>query len=212
MPKAVIKVLRVFLVGHLLPVTLFGFTIFMASAVVTACSPTRGSTLRDGAPSAAQANLKSNPPAAAAPVQNDLEKKLSGIWQCSEQKNATVPCFGQSLAFSDMLDKMSENTIMSLDSSDDKCHVEIDYPLVVETEKSGEVTLNLGTATLGSLIKDPSNADACEHNLSDSDIPNVSRHQLLSHSDDWKQITLDGVTYSRPDPSKTSKAETWPSP
>jgi hypothetical protein len=218
MSKAVIKIVRVLLVGHLLPVTLFTLTIFMASAVVTACSPSRGSTLKDSSPAEAQTSLKTVPPAAAAVTspQSDLQKNLSGTWECATPKDAADPCFGQNLIFNASLDKMSENTFISLNDSDensgDKCHVEIDYSLSVDTDKNGDVTLNLGTATLGSLIKDPSNADECGTDFQDSKIPNLNRHQLLSHTDDWKQITLDGTTYTRPDPSKASQAETWPSP
>jgi hypothetical protein len=217
MSKAVIKVVRVLLVGHLLPVTLFTLTIFMASAVVTACSPSRGSTLKDSSPADAQTSLKATPPAAAVVApQSDLQKNLSGTWECITPKDATDPCFGQNLVFSPALDKMSENTFISLNDSDDnsgdKCHVEIDYSLSVDTDKGGNVTLNLGAANLGSLLKDPSNADDSGADFQNSKIPNLNRHQLLSHTDDWKQITLDGTTYTRPDPSKASQAETWPSP
>jgi hypothetical protein len=212
MSKAVIKVVRIFLVGHLLPVTLFAFAVFTASVVVTACSPSRGSSLKDGAPSDAQTNLKSNP--APAVAQTDLQKKLSGTWDCTDPKNANVPCFGQTLLFSNSLDKLEMNTFITIDDSPtDKCHVVIDYTLTTAADDHGQITLNLGTATLGSLIKDPSNADACEDDLKDSAIPNLDRHQLLAHSDDWKQITFDGVTYSKPDPSQAAaKAEAWPNP
>jgi hypothetical protein len=208
------QVLRVLLVGHLLPVTLFSITVFVASAVVTACSPSRGSVMKDNTPNAAQANLKSAPaaPVAAAP-QTDLQKKLSGTWECTTPKDASTPCFDQNLVFSNLLDKMSDNTFIALDDSQGKCHVEIDYSLDAESDSSGTITLSLGMPTLGSLIKDPSNADECEDDFKSADIPSFTRHQILSHSADWTQITFDGVTYSRPGPSSTtSKAETWPSP
>jgi hypothetical protein len=212
MAKSVLKVLRVLLVGHLLPVSLFVFTVFVASAVVTACSPTRGSIMKSDAP-AAQTNLKASNPTPSASPQSDLQKKLSGTWQCSTPKDASTPCFDQNLVFSDYLDNMSENTFLSLDDGQGKCHVEMNYTLDAEIDSSGNITLNLGTATLGQLIKDPSNADECATDFKNSEIPNLAHKQALTHSDDWTQITFAGVTYTRPaTQAMASQAETWPSP
>jgi hypothetical protein len=207
---------RVFFIAHLLPIGLFTSAIFCGIFLVTACGPTKASTLKNpplNALAPTNAQQTSGAISTGAMSGQDLIQKLSGVWDCVTPADPSGDCYGKNITFSAALDQMSLETMISLD--DGSCHVQINYKTSMQAQDGGITLINMTDTQTDKLLDDPANAAECSTEFDDTKKVGLNLQRKLTHNAAWSQITFEGVTYARATSVKstaTASAETWINP